>query len=58
MNHSHLESIAISALFRFAHFWKVQWRRPYFGGCTGRQPKCAFFFYDLCAAIFGPIVLS
>jgi hypothetical protein len=20
--------------------------------------KCAFFFYDLCAAIFGPIVLS
>ena len=23
MNHSHLEAIAISALFRFAHFWKV-----------------------------------
>jgi hypothetical protein len=27
MNRSHLESIAISALFRFAHFWKVRWRR-------------------------------
>jgi hypothetical protein len=33
MNHSHLETIAISALFRFAHFWKIPWRPPYFGGC-------------------------
>jgi hypothetical protein len=34
MNQIHLESIAISALFRFAHFWKVPWRRPYSGGCN------------------------
>jgi hypothetical protein len=34
MNHSHLESIAISALFRFAHFWKVPWT-------PGPGPSCS-----------------
>jgi hypothetical protein len=49
MNHSHLESIAISALFRFAHFWKVRW-----GGLTSAAVQAANLNARSFSMIYAP----